>query len=322
MDNRLLTVTSSPHVRASYNTKTIMLDVIIALLPALAVSIYYFGMSAAVLVIVSVLTCVVCEAGYEKILHKESTIGDLSAVVTGILLAFNMPSSAPWWMAVCGGIFAIVIAKMLYGGIGKNFVNPALAGRAFLMASWSANMTVFPVPGVFDGTTAATPLSYMKDVAANGMPPQTLMDLFMGNVGGCIGEVSALALIIGGAYLVFKKVISVRIPVAYVATVAVFALIFPRMGAGTNVTSMLYEVLSGGLLLGAIFMATDYTTSPVTPRGQLIFGIGCGLLTVFIRYFGGYPEGVSYSILLMNLCVWLIDRYTTPKKFGEVAKKA
>jgi electron transport complex protein RnfD len=311
--NKLLTMTSSPHIRAKHSTRSIMLDVIIALVPALIMAVYYFGVSAAVLVGVSIVTCVLCEALYEKLLHKKNTIGDLSAVVTGILLAFNMPSGAPWWMAMLGGAFAILLAKMLYGGIGKNFVNPALAGRAFLMACWASPMTTFTL----DGVTGPTPLSFLK----TGALPEgtTMMDMFLGHIGGCLGEVSAIALLIGGAYLLAKKVISIRIPAAYIGTVAVFALIFPR--AGGPLESLGFEILGGGLLLGALFMATDYTTSPVTPKGQILFGIGCGLLTVLIRRFGGYPEGVSYSILLMNLCVWLIDKYTTPTKFGAVAPK-
>lgn len=322
--NNMFTISSSPHIRSKDTTHNLMQDVIIALVPAIIMSIYVFGVKAAILIAVSVASCVICEAGYEKIMHKKSTITDLSAVVTGILLAFNMPASAPWWMAVIGGAFAIIFAKMLYGGLGKNFVNPALAGRAFLMASWASKMTVFPEPHAVDGTTGATVLSFLKagtqPVFESTGNPVTFVDLLIGNVGGCLGEVSAIALLIGGAYLVFKKVISIRIPAAYIGTVAVIALIFPRYG--TNLESMLFEVLSGGLLLGAIFMATDYVTSPVTPKGQIIFGVGCGLLTMLIRYFGGYPEGVSYSILLMNLCVWLIDKYTVPTKFGEVAKKA
>jgi electron transport complex protein RnfD len=276
------------------------------------------------LILVSIASCVVFEGLYQKLMKKEVRVGDLSAVVTGILLALNLPVAATWWMAVIGSFFAIVVVKQLFGGIGKNFVNPALAGRAFLV-SWVSIMTRFVKPGLnpsvfgaFDVETSATPLFYLKNVAVNGMPDVSIIDMFLGNIGGCIGEVSALMLLLGGVYLVIKKIITPTIPLCYIGTVAVFAFIFPR--TGNSVESLLMEVLSGGLLLGAIFMATDYVTSPVTQKGQVIFGIGCGLLTVFIRYFGGYPEGVSYSILLMNLSVWLIDKYTSPKKFGEVAK--
>lgn len=325
MENKFV-VSSSPHIRSDEDTSTIMRDVIIAMLPAMIIGIYNYGARAAMLIIVSVISCVGFEALYQKLMKKEVRVGDLSAVVTGILLAFNLSVAATWWMAVIGSFFAIVVVKQLFGGIGKNFVNPALAGRAFLV-SWVSIMTQFVKPGLFpslfgavDVETSATPLFYLKNVAANGMPDVSILDMFLGNIGGCIGEVSALMLLLGGAYLVVKKVITPTIPLCYIGTVALFALIFPR--TGNSLESMLMEIFSGGLMLGAIFMATDYVTSPVTAKGQVIFGIGCGLLTVFIRYFGGYPEGVSYSILIMNLGVWLIDQYTAPKKFGEVAKKA
>ena len=336
MEKQLI-ISSSPHVRADANTGTIMRDVIIALLPALLIGVWNFGPRALMLVVVSIVSCMGFEALYQKIMKKNNTVSDMSAAVTGLLIAFNLSVAATWWMAVIASFFAIVVIKQLFGGIGKNFVNPALAARAFLV-SWVAIMTQFPKPhipmgeggafdfsgyasmfGAIDVQTTATPLYYLKNVAANGMPAESIMDLFLGNVGGCIGEVSALMLILGGVYLVIRKVISPRIPLCYIGTVALFALIFPR--TGNNVESMLMEVLSGGLLLGAIFMATDYVTSPVTVKGQILFGVGCGLLTIFIRYFGGYPEGVSYSILIMNLSVWLLDKYGAPRKFGEVATK-
>lgn len=319
--NKLLTISSSPHIRSKESTKSLMLDVIIALVPALTMAIYYYGMRAAMLVAVCVLTCVVCEAGYERLLKKEDTTKDLSAVVTGILLAFNLPAAATWWMGVIGSAFAIIVVKCLYGGIGKNFVNPALAGRAFLI-SWVAIMTTFVAPktylpmfGAIDALSSATPLAVLK--GGEGVIP-SLMEMFVGARGGCIGEVSVFAILLGGGYLIARKVISIRIPLSYIGTVALIAFIFPRVGG--NVEGMLVEIMSGGLMLGAFFMATDYATSPITKRGQIIYGVGCGLLTVLIRYFGGYPEGVSYSILLMNICVWLIDSKTSPKKFGEVAK--
>lgn len=315
-------VTSSPHIKTNEDTRSIMLDVVIAMVPALAVAVFTFGLRSLVLTLIAVASCVIFELLYNKILHKDSTIGDMSAVVTGMLLAFNMPVSSPWWLPVFGSLFAIVITKMLFGGIGKNFMNPALAGRAFLMASWPGLMTTWTVPGAsispiasvnVDGITSATPLSYLK----NGALPTdvSLLDMLLGQTGGCLGEVSALALLAGGAYLLYRKVITINIPAAYILTVAVLTFLFP-MGGVPRLEWMLAQVLSGGLMLGAIFMATDYATSPVTPKGQVVFGIGCGLLTVFIRYFGGLPEGVSYSILIMNATVWAIDMKTQPRKFG------
>ena len=263
----------------------------------------------------------------QKLLHKPTSIGDLSAVVTGILLAFNVPVSAPIWMPVIGGAFSVIIVKMLFGGIGKNFMNPALAGRAFMMASWPAFMTTWTRPGVelplfgnvtvTDAMSTATPLAQLKTGA---LPDANVLDLFLGQTGGVIGETSVLALLLGGAYLVWRKVITINIPVAYILTVAVLTFLFPLGGQG-HFAWMISQVLSGGLMLGAIFMATDYVTSPVTPKGQVIFGIGCGLLTVFIRYFGGLPEGVSYSILIMNTLVWAIDKATHPRKFGYALDK-
>ena len=318
-----LTVSSSPHIRGKQTTRSIMLDVIIALLPALAVAVAMFGMNALLLVVVSVVACVGFEWGYRKLMKKPDTIGDLSAVITGMLLAYCLPASAPLWLPVVGAFVAIVVVKQLYGGIGKNFLNPALAGRAFLF-SWPVLMTNWVAPNFVYGAdvvTSATPLSWLH----MGNLPEgiSVMGAFLGTIGGSLGEVSALALLLGGAYLVYKKVIGLRIPASYILTVAVLTLIFPR---GNNALQwMLYNVFSGGLMLGAIFMATDYATSPITPNGQVIYGIGCGLLTVFIRYFGGYVEGVSYAILIMNICVWLIDRYTLPRRFGvskEDMKKA
>lgn len=315
-------VTSSPHIKTNESTRSIMLDVIIALMPALIVSVLCFGGRALVLTVVGAVSAVIFEAIYNKILNKPNTIGDLSAVVTGILLVYNVPVSMPIWMVIIGVGFAIIVAKCLFGGIGKNFINPALAGRAFLMASWASAMTTWVGSGTklalfstpVDVVTEATPLSYMK----NGeLAPYSLMDLFVGQTGGCLGEISAAALIIGGLYLVFRKVITLRTPLAYILTVAVITFLFPK-GDNSHVMWMMQNLLSGGLMLGAFFMATDYTTSPVTPKGQIVFGIGCGLITLLIRYFGGYPEGVSYSILIMNCLVWAIDKVCLPKKFGYV----
>ena len=308
-----------PQVRAKRDTRAIMLDVIIALLPALAVGVWQFGFAALLPVLTSVAACVFFEWLYRKLLHKPSSIGDLSAVVTGLLLSLTLPAGCPWWLPVIGALFAIVIVKQLYGGIGKNFLNPALAGRAFLFASYATAMTMFTVPNsmknVVDGVTMATPLSAMK--AGTALPEYySYVDMFLGKMPGSLGEISALALLIGGVYLICRKVITWHIPVAFIGTVAVVSLIF---GGGENyghVDWMLCNLLSGGLMLGAIFMATDYSTSPVTLPGRLIYGAGCGLLTVIIRRFGGYPEGVSFAILIMNCCAWFIDQLTQPIRFG------
>lgn len=310
------TVSSSPHIRSHVTTSSIMRDVCIALLPALISGVFYFGYRAALLTLLSVVFCVGFEYLWQKITKKEVTISDGTAAVTGILLAFNLPVTAPWWIPLVGAFVAIVIAKQFYGGVGNNFINPALAGRAFLMASWPMIMTNWISPftsGAADVVSSATPLAVLKTPDAGTLA--SLSDMFFGNIGGCIGETSALALIVGGLYLICKKVIRVHIPFAYILTVAALAYIFPNQGL-SGVHSMLYNVLGGGLMLGAIFMATDYVTSPMTAKGQILMGIGCGILTFVIRRFGGYPEGVSYSILLMNIATPLIDRWTEPKPFG------
>ena len=321
-----LTISSSPHVHAPVTTKTIMRDVLIALLPALAGSVYFFGFRALIVTLISAAACVFFEWGYCKVMKFPCHAYDLSAVVTGVLLAFVCPVTIPYWCIIIGDFFAIVVVKMLFGGIGRNFVNPALAGRAF-MFSWPVLMSNWVkvgfenAAGIFstaDAVTAATPLADM----AQGLLPQnaSVSDMFLGNIGGCLGETSGLLLLIGGVYLLARKVISLRIPLAFVGTVAVLTFLFPQ--GNDNLQWMLAQVLSGGLLLGAIFMATDYVTTPVTKLGQLIFGIGCGVLTVLIRYFGSYPEGVSYAILVMNCCVVLLDRIGRPKKFGAPKKEA
>ena len=308
-----------------------MLDVIVALLPALGMAVYLFGPRVLALTLVSVAACVGAEYGYRRLMGLSNTVGDLSACVTGLLLAMSLPVTAPYWAPVLGGVFAIVVVKQLFGGLGQNFMNPALGGRAFLMLCYPVAMTTWIVPGIgsdkwaglisgevtmagADIVTGATPLS--ADFMHGGLLPESsLLDVFVGNVGGCIGEVSALMLLLGGLYLIWRGVIRARIPVAYIATVAVLTFLFP-MGGNDRLTWMAYQLFSGGLMLGAFFMATDYVTSPVTKKGEVIFGIGCGLLTVFIRYFGGYPEGVSYSILIMNCCVWLIDKVGKPNRYG------
>ena len=305
-----LTVASSPHIRGNFRTNRIMLDVVLALIPALVVGIVKYGVQALIVTAVSVLSAVATEYLYSLIMKKRNTVVDCSAIVTGILLAMTLPATVPVWQVVIGNVFAILFVKLLCGGLGQNIFNPALAGRAFMMILWPVSLTRFFESGV-DGVSTATPLHHMVMPA---IPEESLCDMFLGNVAGCIGEISSLALLIGGAYLVYRKVISPRIPLAYLGTVAVLTLIFFR--AGNPVEWMLYQLLSGGLLLGAIFMATDYVTSPVTRKGQILYGIGCGVLTVLFRYFGIYPEGVTYAILLMNGCVWVIDRYTPARRFG------
>ncbi|AOY76843.1 RnfABCDGE type electron transport complex subunit D [Clostridium formicaceticum] len=313
MDEKLI-VSSSPHILDDDTAQRIMLDVVIALLPATIAAIYYFRANAAILVLLSVLTAVVTEAGVQKWLGRPVTINDFSAVVTGLLLALNIPASAPWWMPVVGSFFAIAIVKQVFGGVGHNFMNPALAGRIFLTLSWTDRMTAWITPGV-DAVSTATPLAIIKE--AGGTLPNNLPSLFntiIGNTGGSMGETSALLLLLGGVYLIYKGVISWKIPGIYIGTVGVLTLVF----GGFDATYMLYHVFSGGLMLGAIYMATDYASSPVTPRGRIIFAFGCGLLTSLIRLYGAYPEGVAFSILLMNVASPLIDRYTSPRVFGEV----
>ncbi|MDR1117141.1 MAG: RnfABCDGE type electron transport complex subunit D [Oscillospiraceae bacterium] len=317
-EENMYIVSSSPHSSAQDGTGSIMLDVIIALTPALIVSVFFFGMRALTLTLVSAAACIAFEWIYRRLMKKTSSVHDLSAVVTGILLAYNLPVNAPYWICIVGAAFAIIIVKQLYGGIGKNFMNPALTARAFLF-SWPAIMNTFPavftktpVFGSADAVTAATPLAALKTGA---LPDFSLVELFLGKHGGSLGETSALILLLGGVYLVLRRVISPRIPLCYIGTVAVITFIFPR-GGNAPLTWMLYNLLSGGLMLGAIFMATDYSTSPITKTGKTLFGIGCGLLTVFIRYFGSYYEGVSYAILIMNACVWLLDKSARPRRYG------
>lgn len=311
MEN-ILIGSSSPHLRSEETINRIMLDVLIALLPATLAGIYFFRFNALKHIVLAVLTAVVTEAIIQKILKKPITISDLSAAVTGLLIAFNIPASAPWWITVIGSIFAIAIVKQAFGGLGENFMNPALAARAMLLASWPVIMTNWVTPGA-DAVSTATPLAILKGEAEMAMPG--LWDLFIGNIGGCIGETSALALIIGGIYLLYRGVINWRIPFTYIGTVALMTLI---LGGGFE--EMTLHMFAGGLMLGAFYMATDYSSTPITPKGHIIFGIGCGLITSVIRLYGGYPEGVSYSILLMNVVAPIIDKYTSPKVFGEVKK--
>ncbi len=319
-----LTISSSPHVHAPASTRTIMRDVIIALLPALAGSVFFFGLRALMVTLVSVASCVFFEWAWNKLMKKPGKLYDLSAIVTGILLAFVCPPTIEYWMIVLGAMFAIVLVKMLFGGVGKNIVNPALAGRAF-MFSWPAAMSTWVKVGwenqagllsTADAVTAATPLGAMHQ---GQLPADSLLDAFLGNVGGCIGETSVLLLLAGFVYLLWRRVLTLRIPLTYIGTVAVLSLLLP-MGNDPLLWCG-YQLCSGGLMLGAIFMATDYVTSPITKKGQIIYGIGCGVLTILIRYFGGYNEGVSYAILIMNCCVVLLDRIGRPAKFGAPKKE-
>ena len=319
-ENLNLTVSCSPHVHAPDGTRDIMLDVLIGLIPAMVGAIFTFGLRSLCVAAVSVAACIVFEFLYRKLLKKDTTIGDCSAIVTGLLLAMVCPVTIPYWTVIIGDFFAIVVVKQLFGGIGCNFLNPALAGRAFLfsypviMTTWVAPYTSLNLIGSnVDAVTAATPMSYLHQGL---LPDTTIFDSFLGSVGGCMGETSAVLLLVGGVYLVVRKVISPRIPLAYIGTVAVIALLFPQ--GNDRLVWLGYQVLSGGLMLGAIFMATDYATSPVTKGGQIVYGIGCGLITMFIRYFGSYAEGVSYAILIMNIAVLLLDKIGVPKRFGYV----
>ena len=320
-----LTISSSPHVHSPQTTTTIMRDVLIALVPALLGSVYFFGFRPLLVTLISAAACVFFEWSWCRLLKKPSRIYDLSAMVTGVLLAFVCPPTIPYWCVIIGDFFAIIVVKQLFGGIGKNFLNPALAGRAF-MFSWPVFMSTWvkvgfsnaaPIFGGADIVTSATPLANMHQGL---MPEETALQLFLGNVGGSIGETSALLLILGFLYLMARKVLTARIPLSYLGTVAVLSFLFPR-GNG-RVDWMLCQLLSGGLMLGALFMATDYVTSPVTRLGQVVFGVGCGILTILIRYFGGYNEGVSYAILVMNACVVLLDQLGRPVRFGAPRKEA
>ncbi len=309
MNNRLV-ATSSPHIVSKETTTTVMLDVIIALVPAAIAGMYYFGISSALVMALAVGSAVGTEAAIQKITKQKVTINDLSAVITGLLLGMNLPPSVPWWMPIIGSFVAISIGKQVFGGIGNNFINPALAGRAFLVASWPVEMTFWVNPGAApDTVAAATPLGLINTSPESLQP---LSDLILGRIPGCIGETSALLLLVGGGYLIYRKVITWRIPVAYIGTVAVIALVY----GGFDFTYAGYHVFGGGLMLGAIFMATDYSSSPVTARGKIIYGIGAGLLTMLIRLFSTLPEGVTYSILFMNVAAPLIEKYTAPRVFG------
>ena len=303
-----LTVASSPHIRGDFKTSRLMLDVVIALLPALLAGTVVFGVRALALTAVSMMAAVAAEGLFALVTRQRSTIQDCSALVTGMLFALILPVTVPYWLVAAGSAFAIVVIKLMWGGLGQNVFNPALSARAFVMLLWPAYVTRYPG---LDGVTAATPLHHMVMPA---LPTESVLDMFLGNCPGSIGEISSLALLIGGVYLVIRKVISIRIPAAYLLTVAAVTYVFHK--TDNALLWMLYSLFSGGVMLGAIFMATEYGSSPVTPLGQVIFGIGCGILTVIFRYFGLFPEGVTYAILLMNGLVWFIDRITPPRRFG------
>ena len=305
-------VSSSPHVRSKDTTERIMLYVIIALLPTTLFGIYNFGYRALILILVTIASCVASEWIFNKIVHKKQTINDLSAVVTGLLLALNLPVTLPWWEAVLGGVFAIVVVKCMFGGLGQNFMNPALGARCFLLIAFAANMTNFTI----DSYTGATPLAAMR----NGDPVNT-MDMLIGRTAGTIGETSAIAILIGAIFLILMGVIDLRIPASYIITFIVFMLLFS--GHGADWTYITAQLCGGGLMLGAFFMATDYVTSPITPMGQIIFGICCGIFTGLFRCFGANAEGVSFAIILSNILVPMIEKYTVPRAFGMVkeAKK-
>jgi len=322
----LLIVSASPHTKGRIDISLAMKLVILALLPTLIFSVYLFGFRALIIILISVIGSVICEAIMQKILGKKITITDGSAALTGILLAFNLPPGVPLWLPLVGSVFAIVFAKQLFGGLGYNFINPALAGRAFLMASWPSFMTkawLVPRGGTLsgiDGITSATPLTLLKSPSNFGNPEiiikhvnewATIKNCLFGNVGGCIGETSALLLLIGAIFLIIIGIVDYRIVVGYLGGFVILTFVLPTKA------NTLFHLFSGGLFLGAFFMATDWVTSPVTKKGRWIFGIGCGVLTIIIRVWGGYPEGVSYSILLMNVFTPVIDRFTRERIFGE-----
>lgn len=310
-------VSSSPHVRAKDSTSRIMFYVILALLPASFFGIWNFGLRALMLILVTIASCVVSEWVFDKIVHKKNSLPDLSAVVTGLLLALNLPASLPWWEAVIGGVFAIVIVKMLFGGLGQNFMNPALGGRCFLLIAFAADMTNFNASR-YEAYSGATPLGMIRN---EGLSSANVMDMLTGKIPGTIGETSVIAILVGAIILILLGVINLRIPGAYIVTFALFMFIFGAQRF--DVTYVVAQLCGGGLMLGAFFMATDYVTSPVTPMGQIIFGICCGLLTGIFRCFGANAEGVSFAIILSNLLVPIIEKFTVPRAFGVVkeAKK-
>lgn len=306
-------ISSSPHIRDKETTTNLMGQVIVALIPATAVGISNFGTNAIVIILISILSCVIFEALFQKIVGRKNTIMDLSAILTGLLLALNLPSGVPFWIPVIGAFFAIVVVKQLFGGLGQNFMNPALGARCFLLISFTGRMTTF----TYDAVTTATPLADLK--AGESVD---VLSMFLGTTAGTIGETSALALLIGGAFLLIRRVINYRIPLFYISSFSLLIIIYSlATGRGFDVSFLLAHLCGGGLMLGAFFMATDYVTSPITPNGKILFGVLLGLLTFVFRIFGGSAEGVSYAIIIGNLLVPLIERITVPKSFGEGAEK-
>ncbi|BCR06923.1 electron transport complex subunit D [Desulfuromonas versatilis] len=327
---RQLYLSSSPHLSARETTDRVMRAVIYALLPACAVSVYFFGLPALWVLVLCTAGCVGFEALAQKLMRRPVTVGDGSAALTGILLALNLPPASSWWLALLGSAVAIVIGKQVYGGLGYNPFNPALVARVVLLVSFPVQMTSWTAPAPLgsglDSVTSATPLGDWKTaVMLTGKMPETLQqglgNYFVGNMAGCLGEVSALALLLGAAYLFWKKILTWHIPLSFVGSVVLLSGVFWLVDPA-KYPSPLFHLVTGGLVLGAFYMATDMVSSPVTTRGMVVFGVGCGVITVLIRLFGGYPEGVSFAILLMNAATPLIDRYTRPKKFGYVAEKA
>ncbi len=311
----LYNVTSSPHVRSNASTQKIMLCVIIALLPATVFGIFNFGPRALAVIVVTIASCMVSEYVFNKLRHKKQTVGDLSCIVTGLLLALNLTSTIPFWIAILGGAFAIIVVKMIFGGLGQNFMNPALGARCFLLLAFTAPMTSF----TFDGVTGATPLAVIKE---NGTLFDNTLAMFTGRIAGTIGETSVIALLIGAIFLIALKIIDFRIPVTYIVTFVIFIVLFGgHLTTGDLGTFVIQEVCGGGLILGAFFMATDYVTSPITPRGRILYGIICGCLLGIFRMFGASAEGCSYSIIFANMLVPLIERVTIPKPFGKGGEK-
>lgn len=317
MNERMYNVSANPHVRDKASTQSIMRDVIIALLPATVFGFWNFGVKAIINTVICILVCVLCEYAWQKLMHKKVAVSDLSAALTGLLLALNLPPEAPFWLPVIGGAFAIIVVKQVFGGLGQNFMNPALGARCFLLISFAGIMTDFSYQGFggsFDAATSATPLAALKAGEA-----VNVKSMFLGTTAGTIGETSAVLLLIGGIYLIARKVISWKIPVCYIVTLGLFVLLFG--GHGFDLQYLAAHLCGGGLMLGAFFMATDYVTSPITPKGQIVFGILLGILTGIFRLFGGSAEGVSYAIIFCNLLVPLIERFTTPAAFGKGGKK-
>lgn len=313
-----LVVSSAPHIVSNVDTTRIMLMVVMALVPSFLVSIYVFGMRVIALTLVCIVASVFFEWAYNKLMKKPQTVGDLSAVVTGVLIAFNVPSGLPYWIAVVGCFVAIVVVKQLYGGIGKNLVNPAITARIVLFISFATEMTTWPLPRMAaDATSTATPLGILSE--GGGELPNN-MEMFLGFIGGSMGEVSAIALLLGGLFLIWKKVISPIIPCCFIGTVFVFAFIYYAATGGDALNMAIFHVLAGGVMLGAFFMATDYVTTPLLPMGKVIFGIGCGVITMVIRLWGQYPEGVSFSILIMNCLTPLISNFCQKRMYGGAKK--